>query len=477
MTLLANIIYYIVPFVVLLGILVFVHEFGHFIVARWLGVKVVAFSIGFGKKIWSRTDKKGTCWQLATVPLGGYCQFLGDADASSSTVDESLANLSEEEKKGAFPLQKTWKKILIVVAGPLFNYLFAAVLFWGLFWMYGKMDHPAVVGEVMENSAAEKAGILPGDRIISIDGKKVADFISLSNEVQLAQDNPVKILVERTFETKLQPEILSACGKESDKKLIGVSGKAVEKEVVLPDGTTDKQQEVLPIVKNVLPDSPAQKAGLQKDDVLVSVDGNELTTFTQLKQYVGEHQEDEILLQYKRQLSLDTYLEETVPPGDENSAAPRRRMLGVKSTPELTVAEKYTFTQAAVAGVKETYDITALTLRGVWQMITGRRGGEDVGGIIRIAEMSGDVSKSGGFLGFIYFMALISVNLGLINLFPIPVLDGGNLVIFLIELLIGRELKPNVKDYIFKFGLLVVLALMVYATWNDIVHLIGRIFD
>lgn len=151
-------------------------------------------------------------------------------------------------------------------------------------------------------------------------------------------------------------------------------------------------------------------------------------------------------------------------------------MLGVQSTPEMAFSEKLSFTEAVTAGFQEAYDITAMTLRGVWQMITGQRGGKDVGGIIRIAEMSGDVSKTGGIIGFIYFMALLSVNLGLINLFPIPVLDGGNIVIFLIEMIIGRDLKENIKDYIFKFGLLIILAIMLLATWNDILHLANRLF-
>jgi len=463
MSLIANIIYYVVPFIILLGILVFVHEFGHFIVARMLGVRVVAFSIGFGKKLWSKTDSKGTNWQIAAVPLGGYCQFLGDADASSSTVDKKLSELSANEKKEAFALQKTWKKILIVIAGPLFNYLFAALIFIGIFWLYGKMVYPPIVGEVMENSAAEKAGIAAGDTIISVDGKKVTDFMNLSNEIQLAKDMPVKILVQRKKTIEVLPEICEVCGNKSEHKIIGLS---------IQEQSEENDQALK--IEHVLPDSPAQKAGLHKDDILLTVDGQELKSFTELQQYVASHQEQKIKLEYSRQILLEAYLEEA--DAGEEAGMPRRQMLGVKSVPELTVAEEYDFNEAFVAGIKETYDITAMTLRGVWQMITGKRSGEDVGGIIRIAELSGDVSKHGGLLGFFYFMALISVNLGLINLFPIPVLDGGNLVIFLIELCIGRELKPNIKDYIFKFGILIVLALMMYATWNDIMHLIGRIF-
>ena len=153
-------------------------------------------------------------------------------------------------------------------------------------------------------------------------------------------------------------------------------------------------------------------------------------------------------------------------------------MLGVQSISGIVFAgESMTFANAVKSGFEEAYDLTATTLRAVGQMITGQRGGKEVGGIIRIAEMSGDVSKSGGFIGFIYFMALLSVNLGLINFLPIPVLDGGHVVIFLCEMVTRRELQPRIKDYIFKFGLLIILAIMVLATWNDVAHLINRWFD
>ncbi len=153
-------------------------------------------------------------------------------------------------------------------------------------------------------------------------------------------------------------------------------------------------------------------------------------------------------------------------------------MLGVVSTQDINFAETdMSFAAAVKAGFVEAYDLTANTLRAVGQMITGQRGGKEVGGIIRIAEMSGDVSKKGGLISFIYFMALLSVNLGLINLLPIPVLDGGNFVIFFIEMITRRELNAKIKDYIFKFGLLIIVAIMILATWNDVVHLIGRWFD
>ena len=158
-----NIIYYVVPFLILLGILVFVHEFGHFIVARKLGVSVSAFSIGFGKDLWSKQDSHGTVWKISAIPLGGYCQFLGDADESSSTAEVDLSKYTKEEQKHLFATQKPIKKLAIAFAGPFFNYLFAFVVYFGLFFFVGSYDSPPVVSGVIENSPAQKAGVMGDD--------------------------------------------------------------------------------------------------------------------------------------------------------------------------------------------------------------------------------------------------------------------------------------------------------------------------
>lgn len=173
MEMLVNIVYYIVPFLILLGILVFVHEFGHFIVARKLGVDVSAFSIGFGKELWSRTDKKGTVWKISAIPLGGYCQFLGDADESSSTSEVDLSKYTPEEQKHLFVTQSPVKKLAISIAGPLFNYLFAFIIFFGLFFFIGSYDIPPVVSDVIKDSPAERAGILKDDQILEINNVKI----------------------------------------------------------------------------------------------------------------------------------------------------------------------------------------------------------------------------------------------------------------------------------------------------------------
>ena len=376
MELLSNVMYYVIPFLVLLGILVFVHELGHFWVARLMGVKVEEFSIGFGKELWGRTDKKGTHWKIAAVPLGGYCKFFGDEDAASASESEKLKDLSEEERKHVFQFLAPSRKILIAVAGPLANYLFAILVFTVIFWGFGKMTFPPVVGEVIPNSAAAKAGVMKNDRIISINGHEIDDFNDIRYEVDLAVDGKVEVVVQR--------------------------GDAVK----------------------------------TLNFALEKIDASE-----------GENSENV------------------------------RPMLGIKSVNVVELGqEPLSLAEAVRDASVETWDITVATLRGVGQMLTGKRGGEDVGGIIRIAELSGDISKQSGWIDFVVFMALLSINLGLINLFPIPLLDGGHIVICFLEMVARRELSPSFKEALFRSGFVLIMALMIYATWNDVARLINRWF-
>lgn len=470
MEILFNILYYVIPFIVLLGILVFVHEFGHFLIARLLGVTVTDFSLGFGKELWSRQDKHGTKWKISAIPLGGYCQFLGDADASSTT-NADLSALSEEQKKGAFQAQKPWKKLAIAVAGPLFNYLFAIVVFIALFYSVGRMVIPSIVGGTIAGEAAEQAGIMAGDRIVAINGHETPDFQAITNEVMLAETDDVVVNVERPMTLKLTAEEMSfnlGDRQINNEKVIGL--------LSMPKNDREKNQNLPPVVHHVIENSPAAKAGFARGDILQTINGVALNSFTDLKKYVNTHENEEFEIAFLRPIAFAVTLRDSeYDPGDGKV---KRRLLGITSSQEVSFAEKNMSLSAATkAGLKETYDVTVSTLRAIGQMISGKRGGKEVGGIIRIAEMSGDVSKKGGLLSFVYFMALLSVNLGMLNLLPIPVLDGGNVVIFVIEMIIGRELNVKIKDYIFKFGLLIILAIMVLATWNDIVHLIGRFFD
>lgn len=372
---LINAVYYVVPFVVVLGILVFVHELGHFAVARMCGVKVDVFSIGFGKELWGRRDKQGTYWKIAAVPLGGYCQFLGDDDASSAG-DGKASELSEEEKKFTFQYQSPAKKLVIALAGPVSNYLFAILIFAGIFFFLGKINFPPVVGEVFENSAAAKAGIVANDRILTINGNKIDSFDDIRKEVDLTVGN--EVVVE-----------------------------------LLRDGREIRLQ--FPLIEMEVPEA--------------------------------------------------------------NGEMTKRPMLGVKSVNVIELDhEKLSLPQSLKEAFLEAWNVTEATLRGVGQMITGKRSGEEIGGIIRIAEMSGDISKQNGILDLVVFMALLSINLGLINLFPIPVLDGGYIVIYLAEIAVGKEINTQIKDALFKVGFSLIIALMIFATWNDFVRLFHRWF-
>lgn len=372
---LINAVYYVVPFVVVLGILVFVHELGHFAVARMCGVKVDVFSIGFGKELWGRRDKQGTYWKIAAVPLGGYCQFLGDDDASSAG-DGKASELSEEEKKFTFQYQSPAKKLVIALAGPMSNYLFAILIFAGIFFFLGKINFPPVVGEVFENSAAAKAGIVANDRILTINGNKIDSFDDIRKEVDLTVGN--EVVVE-----------------------------------LLRDGREIRLQ--FPLTEMEVPEA--------------------------------------------------------------NGEMTKRPMLGVKSVNVIELDhEKLSLPQSLKEAFLEAWNVTEATLRGVGQMVTGKRSGEEIGGIIRIAEMSGDISKQNGILDLVVFMALLSINLGLINLFPIPVLDGGHIVIYLAEIAVGKEINTQIKDALFKVGFSLIIALMIFATWNDFVRLFHRWF-
>ena len=371
-----NFFYYVVPFIFLLGVLVFVHELGHFLIARWCGVRVTDFSIGFGKQLWGFTDKHQTNWKICAIPLGGYCQFLGDANGASAGEDDAaLKEMTDEEKREAFAFQSPWKKLAIVLGGPGFNYLFAIVVFALMFMFIGKFTFPPVVGEVMPDGAASVAGIQSGDRILEVNGNKIKTFTDISTEVALT------------------------VGKNVDVKL-------------------------------------------QRGDEILNIN-------VELKEIEVE----------------------------ENGTKTRRPMLGIKSQSSIELDQnKLSPWNAFAEAGYETWRITIGTLRGVHQMITGQRGTEDLGGIIRIAEMSGDISKKQGLIDFIAFMALLSINLGLINLFPIPVLDGGHVVIFVIEIITRREINEKLKNFLFKCGFALLLALMIFATWNDISHLFKRWF-
>ena len=362
MDLLASIGIYVIPFLIILSVVVFVHELGHYLVARWNGVRVQVFSIGFGPELFGINDRAGTRWKVSALPLGGYVKMHGDADPSSSTID-----LSARPDPDSFPAKSVSQRMAIVFAGPLANFVFAIVALALLFATVGRPFTPAEVGEVQPDSPAAVARLMPGDRIVAVDGAPIESFEQLQLVVRDRPGETITFTIERAGETLEVPvtprltEIEDRFGNIHRIGLIGVSRSGVE---------------------------------FRRTDPVF----------------------------------------------------------------------------ALVEGTTETFRLIGATLYALGEMIVGSRTTEELGGPLRIAQMSGEIAKDGA-VPMIWFTAVLSINLGLINLFPIPMLDGGHLLMYAIEAVRGRPLTERSQEVAFRFGLVLVITLMMVATWNDLVQL------
>jgi regulator of sigma E protease len=362
---------YFIPFLFVLSLVVFFHELGHFLVARWCGVRVLVFSIGFGPELIGFNDRHGTRWKISAIPLGGFVKFFGDENAASVPDKARLAAMDAQERADSFMFQPVAKRAAIVVAGPLANFLLAIVIFAGVFMLYGKQTMSARVDSVQPDSAAAAAGFKTGDLVVAINGRPVESF----NEMQRM-----------------------------------VSGSAGETLAV----TIDRDGSRL-----VLQAKPALK---------------------EVKDNFGNVQHIGVL-------------------GISRSMAPEDLKLHPVAPP-----------QAVVMAVQETWSVIERTLGYIGGVIAGREAANQLGGPIRIAQMSGQVA-SFGFVPLIQLAAVLSVSIGLLNLFPIPLLDGGHLLFYIIEGVRGRPLSERAQEVGFRIGLAIVLMLMIFATFNDIVHL------
>ncbi len=345
-------------FVVTLGILVFVHEFGHYIAARWRGVYVEAFSIGFGPVIASWTDRVGTVWKLSWLPLGGYVKLHGQERPEDVDPEVRAAWKTGQ----TFHEKSVGSRAIIVAAGPIANFSLALVLFAALFMAVGRPVAVPVIGEVVADGAAAKAGLLQGDRITAIDGAPVRRFEDIQRIVSGNPDRTLAMLVQRGGnEQTVNVQVGARDGRGGERTgVLGVRGGAVEYEPVGP-------------------------------------------------------------------------------------------------------------LQAVAAGAEQTWDVASGTIVGVSQMLTGRRGTDELAGPLGIAKLSGEFVQL-GLSVMVSFIAVLSVNLGLVNLFPIPVLDGGHLMFYLAEAVRGRPLPPRMLEYGFRAGFALLAGLFVFATWNDLTH-------
>lgn len=376
------------PFLVVLTVLVFVHEFGHYYVARRCGVRVESFSIGFGKELFGRMDKHGTRWSFRLIPLGGYVQMFGDVDPASAKHEAKVTEgdverpMTDAEKKEAFFAQPIGKRAAIVFAGPAINYIFAIIILAALYIVQGQPFTPPVAAQIVEGSPAEKAGIKPDEKILSVDGEKIERFEELKQAVVL----------------KLDQEVVLEVVSPIKKKGVTVEGQWEEKSRIV---------RVKPEVKTM-----------------------------------------EDRFGFKHATGL----------------------IGIKSPQAAIETQQHTVVTGIGAAIYETYRISRDTLKSLGQIVMGVRSSDELGGILRIGAYAGQFAQN-GIISFVTFAALLSVNLGLINLLPIPMLDGGHLVMYAMEKTRGKPLGEKTQEYALRVGMLLLLSMMVFATWNDIVQL------
>ncbi len=372
-TTLSGTMFYLASFLAVLTIVVFVHELGHFLVARWCGVKVTTFSIGFGKEIFGFNDRHGTRWRFAWIPLGGYVKFMDDANGASVPDGEAMAQMTEEERAGSFHHKPLWRRAAVVAAGPIANFIFAILVFAILFTFVGQRTTVARVDEVVAGMPAEAAGFRKGDVIREIGGREVQSFGDVLRLVRSSPSREVAVVVDRAGEV---------------------------------------------LTLNVTP-QPTET----HDRI-----GGKIT----------------------------------------------RGVIGIRHTPG---PDGYSHNRAGPLeaiwlGVKETEFIISSTLSYLADVVTGYQKPDQLGGVIRIADVSGKVAQVGPE-AFVHLIAVLSISIGLINLFPIPLLDGGHLMFYAIEAVRGRPLSDATQEFGFKIGFAVVISLMLFATWNDLPVLEG----
>ncbi|MBI3446613.1 MAG: RIP metalloprotease RseP [Magnetospirillum sp.] len=359
--------YYVVIFLVILTVVVFVHELGHFLVARWNGVKVEVFSIGFGPELWGRTAASGTRWRISLLPLGGYVKMFGDADAASATSSDQP--MSEEERAVAFCHKRVGQRAAIVVAGPAANFIFAIAGLAIMFMVLGQPVTEPVIGTVYPGTAAEDAGLRAGDRVTAINNKPVERFQDIQRIVRLEIEHPLDLTILR----------------DGQSLTIAAKPRVINRKGVFGD------MEKVPV-------------------------------------------------------------------------------LGISADQGKTTVLKHGPVSALGEALHETETMVRSTFVGIGQMINGTRDTDELGGPIRIAKGAGEAAQL-GLASVVFYTILLSLNLGLINLFPIPILDGGHLLFYTFEAILGRPLGDKAQEYGFRIGLFLVLALMVFATRNDLVSL------
>ncbi|WP_417724964.1 RIP metalloprotease RseP [Salipiger sp.] len=431
-----GLIWTLLAFVIALSVIVAIHEYGHYIVGRWSGIKADVFSLGFGPVLWSRYDRHGTRWQLAALPFGGYVKFRGDANASGGKDDSAMATLTEEERRQTMNGAPLWARALTVAAGPVFNFALTIILFTGLFMVRGTVTEPLTVGDLRPLPAVQE--LQEGDVLLAIEGTEVPGF-------EDGFDTFLKDLPQQESLTYT----VSRDGREID-----VAGP-----YVYP-----------PLATQIVPRSAAGEAGMEAGDVILSIDGAPIFAFDQLKAKVESSDGESLGLEVWRNGEiLDLAMtpkrtDEPLPEGGYRAVYRIGIVGGMFFDPATEVAGPW---EAFTGGVSRTGEIIVGSLSGLWHMVAGNISSCNLSGPIGIAETSGAMASQGG-QSFITFIAVLSTAVGLLNLFPVPVLDGGHLVFFAWEAATGRPPSDKALNVLMSLGLVLILGLMAFALTNDL---------
>jgi len=437
-----------IAFIIAIALLVAVHEYGHFIVARKLGIKVEKFSIGFGPALYSWRGRDGeVLYVIAAIPLGGYVKMLGE------NPDEQDASLSEAERARAFNVQPVWKRAAIAAAGPLFNFLFAIVAYAMVGWI-GQNVVPPVIGSVAPASVAERVGLESGDRIVRVDDDTVHSWSQVEEAFKGVTGQDVHLDVERDG-SRVQVRVhIPQPGK--DPWLINVADEMV--------GISPPLKVV---VAKVIAGSPAERGGVRDGDVIRTLDGQSYTDIGRLIEVIRQQGGRALNIGIERD---GTLLDIRVLP--EADLQGNVRIGAMLASQALLGAEVYRMgvLDGTLYGFERTWEMTVLTMQVMGKMLTAAISPDNLGGPIAIAQMAGKTAEL-GLVSFLTFLALISVNLGVLNLMPVPVLDGGHLLYLGLERLRGKPLSPKVMELTQVIGVVLIIALMVFAFYNDLARL------
>jgi regulator of sigma E protease len=444
----------IVSFVIVIGILILIHELGHFIVARWVGVGVERFSIGFGPVL-LRWRGKETEYALSAIPMGGYVKMMGEESPleGGGTPDYDPAK--------AFALKPLWARFLIVFAGPGMNLVLAAVIFAVVLATVGRPVVPALVGRVIDGEPAAAAGLRTGDLIVAVDGRPVSNWEDVEGARDAANGRPLTLKVRRGG---AEPTVTVTPRRKTETDPIFKEAREI--------WSIGARPQLTPVISAVNADSPAQKAGLRAGDVVLAVAGQPVHSPEDLVEAIRTRPGKEFSITVEREgrpLTLKVTpdaVKEKTPDGREVEVGKIQAGIATKAVR----FEAYNPIVAVQQGVVKTWDMTVLTVKGLWKLVSRQIDSSNIGGPIQIATEAGKQAKEGmGSLAL--FTAIISVNLAVLNLLPVPMLDGGHLFFFVIEAILGRPLSLKKREVAQQLGFVLLMLLMVYALYNDLVRL------